>query len=113
MSSPTASLSLTVRSGHRPGSRPVSTSLSRSSLRIPGEGIAKRTAQQLVVYYRRPGGQSQFSALLEADRPAGRFSPVLAWARGRLGERLSVDRLADRAAMSPRHFAGASLPKPA
>jgi transcriptional regulator GlxA family with amidase domain len=72
-----------------------------------GEDVAKRAAQQLVVYYRRPGGQSQFSALLEADRPSSRFSPVLAWARARLDERLSVDRLADRAAMSPRHFARA------
>jgi transcriptional regulator GlxA family with amidase domain len=72
-----------------------------------GEDVAKKAAQQLVVYYRRPGGQSQFSALLEADRPGSRFSPVLAWARERLGERLSVDRLADRAAMSPRHFARA------
>src|SRR6516165_4443308 len=69
-----------------------------------GESTAKRAAQQLVVYYRRPGGQSQFSALLEADRPSSRFSPVLAWAREHLGERLSVDRLADHAAMSPRHF---------
>ncbi|HML11540.1 MAG TPA: DJ-1/PfpI family protein [Stellaceae bacterium] len=72
-----------------------------------GEAVAKRTAQQLVVYHRRPGGQSQFSALLEADRPGSRFSPLLAWARERLDERLSVERLAERAAMSPRHFARA------
>jgi transcriptional regulator GlxA family with amidase domain len=72
-----------------------------------GDAVAKRAAQQLVVYYRRPGGQSQFSALLEADRPSSRFSPVLAWARERLAERLPVDRLADRAAMSTRHFARA------
>jgi transcriptional regulator GlxA family with amidase domain len=72
-----------------------------------GEAAAKRAAQQLVVYHRRPGGQSQFSALLEADRPDSRFSPLLAWARERLSERLSVERLAERAAMSPRHFARA------
>jgi transcriptional regulator GlxA family with amidase domain len=72
-----------------------------------GEAVAKRAAQQLVVYHRRPGGQSQFSALLEVDRPGSRFSPLIAWARERLGERLSVERLADRAAMSPRHFARA------
>jgi transcriptional regulator GlxA family with amidase domain len=72
-----------------------------------GEAAAKRAAQQLVVYHRRPGGQSQFSALLEADRPGSRFSPLLAWARERLDERLPVDRLAERAAMSPRHFARA------
>ena len=72
-----------------------------------GEGVAKRAAQHLVVYHRRPGGQSQFSALIEADRPGSRFSPLLAWARERLAERLPVERLADRAAMSPRHFARA------
>jgi transcriptional regulator GlxA family with amidase domain len=72
-----------------------------------GESVAKRAAQQLVVYHRRPGGQSQFSALLEADRPGSRFSPLLAWARERLDERLSVELLAGRAAMSSRHFARA------
>src|SRR5882672_7252172 len=72
-----------------------------------GEAVAKRTAQDLVVYHRRPGGQSQFSALLEADRPGSRFSPLLAWARERLDEPLSVERLAERAAMSARHFARA------
>jgi len=72
-----------------------------------GTEVAKRAAQQLVVYHRRPGGQSQFSALLEVDRPDSRFSPLLAWVRERLGERLTVERLADRAAMSPRHFARA------
>src|SRR5947207_14168077 len=61
----------------------------------------------MVVYHRRPGGQSQFSALLETERVDGRFSPLLTWARERLDERLSVERLADRAAMSPRHFARA------
>jgi transcriptional regulator GlxA family with amidase domain len=74
-----------------------------------GEAVAERAAQHLVVYHRRPGGQSQFSALLEAGGRNGRFSPVLAWARERLDERLSVERLADRAAMSPRHFARAFL----
>ena len=69
-----------------------------------GEPIARQTAQQLVVYRRRPGGQSQFSALLEMERPEGRFAPLLAWARERLGEKLDVETLAERAAMSPRHF---------
>jgi transcriptional regulator GlxA family with amidase domain len=72
-----------------------------------GEEIAKLTAQQLVVYRRRPGGQSQFSALLELERPDARFGALLGWARERLAEPLGVERLADRAAMSPRHFARA------
>jgi transcriptional regulator GlxA family with amidase domain len=72
-----------------------------------GEAVAKRTAQELVVYYRRPGGQSQFSTLLDLDGGGGRFAPLLAWARERLSEPLPVERLADRVAMSPRHFARA------
>jgi transcriptional regulator GlxA family with amidase domain len=70
-----------------------------------GEPIARQTAQQLVVYRRRPGGQSQFSALLEMERPEGRFAALLGWARERLGEALTVETLAARAAMSPRNFA--------
>jgi len=70
-----------------------------------GEPIAKATAQQLVVYYRRPGGQSQFSALLELSRPDARFASLLSWARERLNQSLGVERLAEQAAMSPRHFA--------
>jgi transcriptional regulator GlxA family with amidase domain len=72
-----------------------------------GEDIARKTAQQLVVYRRRPGGQSQFSALLELERPDARFGALLGWARERLAEPLGVERLAERAAMSPRHFARA------
>jgi len=72
-----------------------------------GEEIARRVAQQLVVYHRRPGGQSQFSALLELDQPQGRFGNLLGWMRERLHEPLNVERLADRAAMSPRNFARA------
>ena len=71
-----------------------------------GESVARATAQQLVVYHRRPGGQSQFSALLELER-GGRFDGVLAWARENLHEPLTVEQLAERAAMSPRHFARA------
>lgn len=68
-----------------------------------GEDVARRTAQQLVVYHRRPGGQSQFSALLEMR--GGRFDGLLAWARENLALPLGVDQLAERAAMSPRNFA--------
>lgn len=72
-----------------------------------GEDIARRTAQELVVYHRRPGGQSQFSALIEVDRQDGRFAELLHWMRARLNEPLTIDRLADKAAMSPRHFSRA------
>ena len=68
-----------------------------------GETIARRTAQQLVVYHHRPGGQSQHSALIDL-RP-GRFDALLSWARQNLSEPLSVEQLAERAGMSPRNFA--------
>jgi transcriptional regulator GlxA family with amidase domain len=69
--------------------------------------VARQTAQQLVVHQRRPGGQSQFSALLDMGGPNGRFAELMDWMRDRLCEPLGVERLADQAAMSPRHFARA------
>ena len=74
-----------------------------------GEEVSRRTAQELVVYHRRPGGQSQFSALLDIERVEGRFTPLLAWMRERLDEELSVEVLAGQAAMSPRNFSRAFL----
>jgi transcriptional regulator GlxA family with amidase domain len=72
-----------------------------------GVKIARRCAQQLVVHHRRPGGQSQFSALLETGGVNGRFADLMDWVRERLAEPLNVEQLADQAAMSPRHFARA------
>jgi transcriptional regulator GlxA family with amidase domain len=69
-----------------------------------GESLARQVARQLVVYFRRPGGQSQFSALADmAD--GGRFAALLDYARTNLDQPLGVADLAERACMSPRHFA--------
>ena len=70
-----------------------------------GEEVSRRTAQELVVYHRRPGGQSQFSALLELERPGGRFAALLDHVRGHLRSPLDVEDLARQAGMSSRHFA--------
>jgi transcriptional regulator GlxA family with amidase domain len=69
-----------------------------------GEEVARQTARQLVLYDRRSGGQSQFSSLLELKAPAGRFGPLLTWAREHLDTPLTVEHLAERAGMSSRHF---------
>lgn len=69
-----------------------------------GEDIARAVAQEMVVYFRRPGGQSQFSALLEMGGGEGRFGALLGWMRDHLRQRLTVEVLAEQAAMSPRHF---------
>jgi len=68
------------------------------------ENVSRQTARQLVLYSRRSGGQSQFSSLLELKSPAGRFGPLLTWARENLDARLTVEHLAERAGMSSRHF---------
>lgn len=70
-----------------------------------GVEVSKATARDLVVSYRRSGGQSQFSTMLELEPPAGRIKDVLVFAREHLGERLSIARLAEVACTSPRHFA--------
>ena len=72
-----------------------------------GADVARRVAQQLVVHQRRPGGQSQFSALIDLGGRTGRFSALMDWIRAHLAEPLTVERLAEQAAMSPRNFARA------
>lgn len=72
-----------------------------------GPAVARRTAQQIVVHQRRPGGQSQFSALVELGGRTGRFVELVEWMRAHLAQPLTIERLADRAAMSPRNFARA------
>ncbi|MEI7037198.1 GlxA family transcriptional regulator [Fulvimonas yonginensis] len=72
-----------------------------------GPGLARRTAQQLVVHQRRHVGQSQYSALVERGGRTGRFVELIGWMRARLTEPMTVERLAERAAMSPRNFARA------
>jgi transcriptional regulator GlxA family with amidase domain len=74
-----------------------------------GDEIAKKAARQLVLYHRRSGGQSQFSSLLELKAPAGRFAPLLAWAREHLDAPLTVEDMAEQAGMSSRHFARAFI----
>ena len=74
-----------------------------------GDEIAQKTARQLVLYHRRSGGQSQFSSLLELKAPAGRFGPLLAWAREHLDAPLTVEDMAEQAGMSSRHFARAFI----
>jgi transcriptional regulator GlxA family with amidase domain len=74
-----------------------------------GPAIARRTAQQLVVHSRRPGGQSQFSGLLELGGQSGRFGSLMDWVMVNLAGTLTIERLAEQAAMSPRNFARAFL----
>ena len=69
-----------------------------------GRDVSRAVARQLVVYHRRPGGQSQYSALLELEPKSDRVQSALAFAKRHLNEDLSVERLADVARLSPRQF---------
>ncbi len=73
------------------------------------DAIARDTARQLVLAQRRAGGQSQFSSLVELQAPSGRFASLLAWVREHLAQQLSVERLAEEAGMSARHFTRAFI----
>lgn len=74
-----------------------------------GLEVARATARNLVVYHRRPGGQSQFSSLLELDPGSNRIRDALSFAREHLHEKLSVEQLAKVACLSPRQFSRAML----
>jgi transcriptional regulator GlxA family with amidase domain len=69
-----------------------------------GPEAAKAAARQLVVYYRRPGGQSQFSTLLDLEATSERVQRALSYARAHLGKVRSVEQLAKAAGLSPRQF---------
>lgn len=69
-----------------------------------GAGVARSVARKLVLYQRRGGGQSQFSAMLELDAKSDRVQMALLFARENLAAELSVESLAEAARLSPRQF---------
>ena len=72
-----------------------------------GADVARLIAKKLVVYHRRAGGQSQYSALLELEPKSDRIQSALAYAKQNLHTPLSVEQLADAAHLSPRQFSRA------
>ena len=73
-----------------------------------GPDVALRVARELVIFLKRPGGQSQFSGALAAQQASQpELRRLQAWIAGHLDEDLSVPALAARANMSERSFARA------
>jgi transcriptional regulator GlxA family with amidase domain len=72
-----------------------------------GPELARAVAKKMVVYHRRAGGQSQFSALLELNPKSDRIQSALGFARRNLRAALSVEQLAEVANLSPRQFSRA------
>ncbi|HKW92101.1 MAG TPA: GlxA family transcriptional regulator [Methylomirabilota bacterium] len=73
-----------------------------------GRDLALAVARWLVLFLRRPGGQSQFSVQLSAQVAERRgLRDLQTWIADHLDDDLSVPALARRARMSPRNFARA------
>jgi transcriptional regulator GlxA family with amidase domain len=72
-----------------------------------GVDLARAVARKMVVYHRRTGGQSQFSALLELEPKSDRIQTALTYTKRNLRKALSVDELADAANLSRRQFSRA------
>ncbi len=71
-----------------------------------GANVALSVARELVVYLKRTGGQEQYSEPLQFQVKSsfGSFPDLPAWMSGHLQHDLSVDTLAERVHLCPRHF---------
>jgi transcriptional regulator GlxA family with amidase domain len=70
-----------------------------------GRELALEVASDMIVYLKRPGGQSQFSTHLKSQRTIQpNIREIQNWILAHLHERLSVASLADKARMSLRNF---------
>ena len=69
-----------------------------------GHSLALLVARNLVVFLKRPGGQSQFSAPLKSQTAEGPLASLLNWIVEHPCEDLRTESLAERANMSLRNF---------
>lgn len=70
-----------------------------------GRSIADKVAKFMVLYARRPGYQSQFSELLNAQITAGSpFAELISWLEDRIAEPIVAASLASRCGLSERTF---------
>ncbi|MYN21226.1 helix-turn-helix domain-containing protein, partial [Rugamonas sp. FT107W] len=68
-----------------------------------GRGVALDTAKRLVVFFKRPGGQRQFSSeLLAQAAPQGLHGRLAGWLRPRLKRHIDVEQMAAACALSVR-----------
>jgi transcriptional regulator GlxA family with amidase domain len=71
-----------------------------------GREVALAVARELVLFLKRPGGQSQFSAQLSVQLAQHEpLRELQTYIQEHLNEDLSVEQLARKVAISPRHFA--------
>ncbi|MDC0767118.1 GlxA family transcriptional regulator [Streptomyces sp. HD] len=100
-----------VRDGHVATSAGVTSGIDLALALVEedlGRDVALNLARHLVVFLRRPGNQAQFSAQLAAQTAQREpLREVQRWITEHPDDDLTVDSLAARATLSPRHFARA------
>jgi transcriptional regulator GlxA family with amidase domain len=69
-----------------------------------GSEVARNVAKDLVLPFRRAGGLSQSSAMLEMEPKSSRVQEALAYARNHISASITVGLMAKAANMSPRQF---------
>lgn len=70
-----------------------------------GTKAASKIAKSMVLFLRRPGGQSQFSSIMSAQADIGaEFLELTSWIQNNLKAKLSVPELAEKVGMSERSF---------
>jgi len=69
--------------------------------------IAQSVAQELVLYHRRFGGQSQFAQSVDSAPTDDRIAAALSYARDHISNRFTVEQMAEAAGFSLRQFSRA------
>jgi len=100
---------LFIRDGHITTSAGITSGMDLALALVEedyGKKLSLDVARMLVLYLKRPGGQSQFSVQLRQqiaeDRP---LAVILKWIGENYRKTITIDRLAEQAVMSPRNFA--------
>ncbi len=98
-----------IRDGHIYTSAGITTGIDLALSLIEedlGREISLLTARVLVMFFKRPGGQSQFSTQLRAQHvKKGQLGELLNWIAENTHHHMTVEMLADKTAMSERTFA--------
>ncbi len=100
---------LYIRDGHIATSAGITSGMDLALALVEedyGRKLSLEVARMLVLYLKRPGGQSQFSVHLRQqiaeDSP---LANILKWIVENYRKTITVEKLADLATMSPRNFA--------
>jgi transcriptional regulator GlxA family with amidase domain len=100
---------LYIRDGHIATSAGITSGMDLALALVEedyGRKLSLEVARMIVLYLKRPGGQSQFSVHLRQqiaeDSP---LAHILKWIVENYRKPITVDQLAGLAAMSPRNFA--------